>query len=207
MDLRRGWAVCLLAAVPAHSQTAMPNNASAGAIPSDVSLSVPASGANVGAAAQLNLSAGESVLLSLNSLYSSQNPAAAGSIAGQIDAINAAGVMVPSDVLAGARPEDSLPPVRWPEATLNLPAPAPRTFALAVPAATPASETASTAPSLPIYNKVNVTEAHDPVSSMEISNLSVILIPTNAPVPEPSVWALGALGVGIAGWLRRRKQA
>jgi len=56
------------------------------------------------------------------------------------------------------------------------------------------------------FTTVVINNHDDPAGSMEISNMSVIFIPTNAPVPEPSSLALGALGWGLAGWLRRRTQ-
>ena len=67
------------------------------------------------------------------------------------------------------------------------------------------SFTTSAAPFITGVDSVGITSG-EPVGSLELSGITVVTIPSAAPVPEPSTLALAGLGLGALGWICWRRQ-
>jgi len=64
----------------------------------------------------------------------------------------------------------------------------------------------STTPLTTGFDTVAITDGVPQTQDLEVSNVSVVTIPAEAPVPEPSTLALGAAGLGIVRWICWRRQ-
>jgi len=111
-----------------------------------------------------------------------------------------------SSVLGSAAQADGLSPGTWYPASLKL--------SYASSAAMVLTETignqsflVTNTPTTTHFDTIAISDDGAPIGSLEISNVEVILIPTNAPVPEPSGWALAGLGTALSAWHRRRQAA